>query len=199
MSVAVEIVKAGKRIRKELLQWTVESIVGRCASWILSQPFLRYVPFLNPLARWACGVHEVSVDPLPAGLTQAAQYAAEGLSLSLIAAAVEDAAGPSQHYIPAVLRSLMALEVALEEYNDVYRRYNALFPSRENPHWLNFDLKRGGSKVKGLVVSGDLLALKLCLSEALDGLLRTYRHKLPSYSFPISCIRRLEGKLSALS
>ena len=188
---ADQIVKKGKDIREN------ESVIGKTAHGLLKYSWLKYVPMLSPFARWMLGLHQIACSPLPEALCQAALFAAEAISFGLVAAAREDRIGHSQNHVPSAIMSLIALEVAIEEYKEVFDRFNRLYPHQTDLPW--FQTSRLKSAVRATAVSGSLLALSMGISEALNRLLRVYRDKLSVFSFPGTYSVAVKDKLRKLS
>ena len=123
----------------------------------------------------------VQLRPVPALVVQDAIHAAEGITACLVAGLTEDASGASFHYVPVILTSLLALQFAVADYNDMIRRSDGL---------------PGGvpqNKFKVVAVGNhELRELEDALTRCIEDVVKAYRDALSIFSFPDMYSRELE-------
>jgi hypothetical protein len=211
---AMDVVKSGRQQREKTYHGTFLKVVLENQ---LFQPFAS-------TARAVAGLAVVDPDPIPSSLAQAAVHAVEALSILLLAALTEDATGTAQHHAGAVVWSLLGLEMALLEHEDLVRRAlpmsavdlsRALSPSRvqrgghEPSARTSSSISGSGSsrahrylklhrKDVSAVLSPDLRSISIATDEALRRLIRGYSDVLVTYSFPKIYAEALQAKIAEL-
>jgi hypothetical protein len=161
----------------------------------------------------------IQADPLPRSLAQSAVYAVETLSLLLLSALREDPSGLAQHHAGAVVCSLLALELAILDHEDLVKRavpLGAVNTSNGNSLLSlsgytgdYYAAQTGGYQGYGglarhrmdvaAALSPDLRAVRIATEEALNRLVRGYRDVLVTYTFPKIYADALQAKVAALS
>ena len=209
---AMDVVKSGRQQREKTYHGTFLKVVLENQ---LFQPFAS-------TARAVAGLAVVDPDPIPASLAQAAVHAVEALSILLLAALTEDATGTAQHHAGAVVWSLLGLEMALLEHEDLVRRAlpmsavdlsRALSPSRVQRGSQDLSVRTANSSGSGgrahrylklhrkdvsAVLSPDLRSISIATDEALRRLIRGYSDVLVTYSFPKVYAEALQAKIAEL-
>jgi hypothetical protein len=177
-----------------------EAIVASCRSlrsqWVQASP-LQWLPtsVVEQLGRaWDLRAHDLDRDVLPDILHYSVVFAMQALAGLMVNAAKEDPRSSGQVYLPAVLNSLVAFQLALKAHTEMIQLFNIQQPHRAG--------RRCGSFPKlnerGSYCPPNNVALSVALNSALTGILLVYRQLLPSYSFAPEYADVLTNKLADL-
>jgi hypothetical protein len=111
-------------------------------------------------------------------------WAIEGVTLLMQKAVNEDTKGTAQHLLPALLNSLVALQLALQDYG--HAMYCANLKWKQVPPGCS------------AVTPNDVRAVGIAVDEGITRLLKTYGHVLRFYTFPAAYAGELKARLSVL-
>jgi hypothetical protein len=193
---SMEIVKLGKDLRES-------TKMGRIYKGIIQNSLLStLVP--SPLMRILKGISAVNPDPVPPILAQTVIHAVESISSLLLSALTLDSSGTAQHHLAATICSLFALQLALQQYSEMLRKY---LPKLSPPTYDLFSVilplndsdsgsignrkgKIGNSKSKD-----SLNGMTLAVEDAINKLIIGYRDVLVTYSLPQIYAEILKKKL----
>jgi hypothetical protein len=196
---AAEIVKKRRELRVSICDKTAAFLaptLWTSTLWPLFDTTLAKVSCETDLSYLSC-IDFLDSEPFPVSQVQTAALAAEALSSCLQAALLEDSLGFAINHLPAVLYSLLALRIALEDHADLTRRCRLAFPYRRRRTVAAYPSSRGkgaSSASSGAAASfaascsstGEslLAALGSKVELALRKIVDTYADMLPTYAFP---------------
>ena len=196
---AAEIVKRRRELRENISDKTgayLSPTLWTTTLWPLLDKILAKISCETDLSYLSC-VDFLDSEPFPLSQVQTAAMAADALSACLQAALREDYLGFAIHHLPAVLYSLLALRIALEDHADLTRRCRLAFPYRRRRTVAAFPNSRGQGAAGSTSGSSTsfaescsstgvslLAVLNSKVELALRKLVVTYADMLPTYSFP---------------
>ena len=131
-------------------------------------------------------------DFLTKPLTQEIIHSIEILSIGLINAIKEDKTVLTQQTLPMILYTLIGLQLAINEYNNILRQLYSF----NRIDWLNVYRKQ--KSITGNMISTELQGILQTLDVGIDRLIKSYYDMIPMYPFPSTHQMILNEKRNAL-
>jgi hypothetical protein len=187
---AMEIVKERKLYRET--KTTIGILAKKMLTKISKLKYRRYADKLEYFLQSMIGV-EAIFDPISASNAQNLIYAIEALTINIVQARSEDPYGLTQQYLPSALFSLLALDLAIQEYGRVIREIFAA----QRLRYINY--YRALKELNGTYIAHEIHAIAVAVDEGISRLVRVFYDIIPKYPFPSAYADILSKRLAAYS